>query len=67
MRKGADQRDPESSVNPPHNRPVHEHPEVTKFALYFYHKQAGSMEHFYELYPYMRPPAREERKGGRGR
>ena len=54
------------SVNPPHNLIDHEKPERERLRLYFYHKNAGTLDVYYQLYPLDRPVEPEPRPGGRG-
>lgn len=46
-------RDKEYSPNPPFaiGIPDNEHPDATRARLYDYHKRAGSLGTFYEMYP----------------
>jgi hypothetical protein len=48
-------REKEYSPNPDFNRPINEHPEATRARLHDYHRRAGTLGTYYEMYPDDRP------------
>ena len=66
--KPDEDRDEKPSVNPEHNKPIHERPEARRTRLFRHHKAAGSVDLYYDLYASERPPEPETKKGrSRGR
>lgn len=51
--------DEDDSPNPPYNEPIREHPEAERMRLFDYHRRAGTLGTYYDLYPLDRPPVRE--------
>lgn len=48
-------RDMEDSPNPDFNRPIHENPAEVQAKLHAYHKEAGTLGDYYDMYPGDRP------------
>jgi len=57
-------REREYSPNPDYVRSApREHPDAERSRLYQYHRAAGTMELYFEMYPLDRPPSRDRDAG----
>lgn len=60
---GAEDQEQDNSPNPPLNEPIRETRDQERMRLYRQHRDAGTLETYFDLYPLDRPPGRDRDNG----